>query len=126
MYLKLSFRFAAAAAALCLCPSLYLFAQEQPDDSLEILATYDYPGAIGYINSSGINSEGDVTGYYLQPDGDFRGFVRYHDGTFSRPIVAPNDSNGITYATDINSTPTIYGEPCEPRNNTFPSRAGTT
>jgi len=114
-----SLRFGFIFAALCLCPSLYLFAQEQPNNSLEILATYDYPGAIGYINSSGINSQGDVAGYFAQPNGDFRGFFRYHDGTFSAPIVAPNDTNGFTYVTDINSTPTVCGESFVPAKNAY-------
>lgn len=126
MYNKLTLQLLAGIAAFFVLPLFCASAQDQAENSIQILATYDYPGTAGYINSSGINDEGDVAGYFLQPDGDFRGFVRYHDGTFSRPIVAPNDTKGITYATDINSTPTICGESYEPRNNTFPSRAGST
>ena len=105
--------------AFSLLPLLRVSAQEQSEASFQILATYDYPGAVGFINSGGINDEGDVAGYYLQPSGDFRGFVRSHVGTFSLPIVAPNDTSGVTYATDINSTPTVCGESYDSVNNAF-------
>ncbi len=86
--------------------------------TIEIIATYDYPGAAGYINSSGINDKGDVAGYFLDAAGDFRGFVRFRNGRFSAPIIAPNDT-GVTFAADINNTPTVCGESYDSVNDDY-------
>ena len=51
----------------------------------------------------GINDLGDVTGYFKDASGAIRSFIRYADGTFSEPIVEPNDTGNITVATDINN-----------------------
>ena len=126
MHNKLTLQLLAVIAAFFVLPLLRVSAQYQTENSIQILATYDYPNAIGYINSSGINNEGDVAGYFPGAGGDFRGFVRFADGSFSRPIVAPNDTMGITYATDINGTPTVCGESYDSRNDAyhgFPDRS---
>jgi uncharacterized membrane protein len=104
-------------ATFCLSPSLCILAQQEGETSLEIIATYDYPGAAGYINSSGINDNGDIAGYFLDA-GDFRGFVRFRNGRFSAPIIAPNDT-GVTFAADINNTPTVCGESYDSVNDDY-------
>jgi hypothetical protein len=104
MYDKFAFRFWAIVAAFWLWPLSYVFGQEQAETSIEILATFDYPGAI-YITCNGINDRGDVVGsFYNDIDFTFRGFVRFGDGEFSDPIEAP-DNPDYTYATDIGRAP---------------------
>jgi hypothetical protein len=75
--------------------------------SIEILTTFDYPGAT-YTRCSGINDRGDVVGSFYTGIDKFFGFVRLHDGRFSDPIEGPNDPES-TYALDINLTPTVCG-----------------
>jgi hypothetical protein len=119
MYNRLTLQLLAAIAAFFVLPLFRASAHDQAENSIQILVTYDYPDATGYINSSGINDRGDVAGYFLQPSGHFRGFVRFADGSFSPPIVAPNDTMGITYATDINGAPTVCGESYDSRNDAY-------
>jgi uncharacterized membrane protein len=114
----LSVRLGFIFAALCLGRSPCVLAQEQSHSPIQIIAIYDYPGAAGFINSSGINDKGDVAGYYLDTAGDFRGFVRFRNGNFSAPIIAPNDT-GVTYATDINNAPTVSGESYDSVRNAY-------
>src|SRR5689334_19893410 len=80
--------------------------------SIEVLETFDYPGdAPNYIRTVGINDRGDVVGTF---DGTFNdtlgefGFVRYRNGRFSPPIEGPKNP-AFTFATGINSTPTVCG-----------------
>jgi hypothetical protein len=39
-----------------------------------------------------------------------RGFVRFSDGSFSAPIVDPNDTVGFTQARGINNSGTVCGD----------------
>jgi hypothetical protein len=50
-----------------------------------------------------------VTGYFEDRSGAIRSFIRYADGTFSDPIVEPNDTGNITVARDINNLGDICG-----------------
>jgi hypothetical protein len=95
-------------ATFCLSALSCVLAQEPGEVSIEILTTFDYPGAI-YTRCSGINDRGDVVGsFYNDIDFHFRGFVRFRDGRFSDPIEGLNDPE-FTFATGINSTPTVCG-----------------
>ena len=85
-----------------------LFAQE-PQLTVRILATIDYPGSGNSTTVQGINDLGDVTGYFEDSSGIFRSFIRYADGTFSEPIVEPNDVGNLTVAKDIDNTGRICG-----------------
>ena len=116
---NLNFRLQSIVTAFSLWPSLCILAQQHPESSLQIIATYDYPGAVGFINSSGINDKGEVAGYFIDATNAIRGFVRFHDGTFSSPIIAPNDTSGVTEASDINNTPTVCGSSYDAVNNAF-------
>jgi hypothetical protein len=68
--------------------------------SVEILVTFDYPGASLTI-AHGINQHGDVAGEFDDINGS-HAFIRYRNGAFSQPITDPNDNEGETFGTDLN------------------------
>src|SRR4030095_5901133 len=74
--------------------------------AFEILASFDYPGALN-TSPSGINENGDIVGYFLNEAHQTQSFVRFADGTFSDPIVYPTAQS--TYLSDINNTRTMCG-----------------
>ena len=116
---KLAFWFLVFGAAFWLWPLSDVFGQEQSETSIEILATFDYPGAT-WTTCNGINDRGDVVGsFYDDIDLHFRGFVRFRDGRFSDPIEGPNNPEA-TYATDIGGTSTVCGYSWDPFANFFP------
>lgn len=84
-------------AALILLPSLGMLAQ-QPEASIHILRVFAYPDAFAYTSAQAINEKGDITGTYYDANGALRGFIRYRDGSFSPPIIAPNDTGESTQA----------------------------
>ena len=57
-----------------------------------------------------INERGDVVGEFIDSSGVARGFVRFSDGSFSDPIVDPNDTVGFTEGRGINNSRTIAGD----------------
>ena len=57
-----------------------------------------------------INERGDVVGEFIDSNGVTRGFVRFSDGSFSDPIVDPNDTVGFTEGRGINNARTIAGD----------------
>lgn len=77
--------------------------------SIQILATFDYPGVGNSTTPFGINQRGDISGRYADTNGVTRGFVRFRNGTFSPPLVEPNDTGNLTEANDIDLT-TVVGD----------------
>src|SRR4029453_550286 len=57
-----------------------------------------------------INERGDVVGEFIDSNGVTRGFVRFSDGSFSDPIVAPNDTVGFPEGRGINNPRTVCGD----------------
>ena len=97
----------AMAGYLVACPQA-LFARE-PQFTVQVLATIDYPGSGNSTTVQGINDLGDVTGYFEDSSGATRSFIRYADGSFSAPIVEPNDAGNLTVARGINNLGEICG-----------------
>ena len=81
----------------------------QPDISITVLTTFDYPGTGNSTTPHFINSRGDCTGTYVDSGGVTRGFVRLANGTFSAPIVDPNDTGNFTFALGINTARLVCG-----------------
>jgi hypothetical protein len=77
-----------------------------PDVTFEILATFDYPGALE-TSPSGINESGTIVGSFVNGFNQVQSFVRYPDGTFSDPIMYPNAD--ATYLSGLNNTGTMCG-----------------
>ncbi|MGH8093173.1 MAG: hypothetical protein ACREIF_06855 [Chthoniobacterales bacterium] len=84
------------------------FAQQQPALSIEILTTFDYPGRENSTIPEAINDRGDIAGLYSVWNGS-RGFVRFRNGTFSAPIIEPNDTGNDTEGRGINHARTVCG-----------------
>jgi hypothetical protein len=57
-----------------------------------------------------INERGDIVGVFIDSNGVARGFVRFSDGSFSAPIVDPNDTVGFTEGRGINNPRTVVGD----------------
>src|SRR5437660_4594505 len=98
-------------AVLFLFPLMGTFAQQAPNSgSIEVITTFDYPGTGNSTLPQKINERGDVVGEYIDSNGVARAFVRFSDGSFSDPIVDPNDTVGFTEGRGINNSRTVAGD----------------
>ena len=98
-------------AVLFLFPLIGTFARQAANSgSVEVITTFDYPGAGNLTLPQKINERGDVVGEYIDSSGVVRGFVRFSDGSFSAPIVDPNDTVGFTEGRGINNARTLAGD----------------
>src|SRR5438046_3427830 len=98
-------------AFLFMFPLMGTFAQQAASSgSIEVITTFDYPGAGNLTLPQKINERGDVVGEFIDSTGVTRGFVRFSDGSFSDPIVDPNDTVGFTEGRGINNSRTVAGD----------------
>ena len=98
-------------AVLFVFPLMGTFAQQAASSgSIEVITTFDYPGAGNLTLPQKINERGDVVGVFVDSSGVTRAFVRFSDGSFSDPIVDPNDTVGFTEGRGINNTRTVNGD----------------
>jgi len=81
----------------------------QPDVSVQILATFDYPGTGNMTLPQKITDRGEIAGYFIDPGGVARGFTRSRPGVFSAPIVEPNDTGNVTQVRGINAAGLLCG-----------------
>src|SRR5437899_2164269 len=106
-------------AVLFVFPLMGTFAQQAATSgSIEVITTFDYPGT-GIVTTSPqkINERGDIVGEFIDSSGVVRGFVRFSDGSFSAPIVDPNDTVGFTEGRGINNSGTVCGDYASPDGN---------
>jgi hypothetical protein len=98
-------------AVLFVFPLMGAFAQQASSSgSIEVITTFDYPGAGNLTAPQKINEKGDVVGEFTDSNGVTRGFIRFSDGSFSAPIVDPNDTVGFTEGRGINHSRTVCGD----------------
>src|SRR5437660_7673990 len=98
-------------AVLFVFPLMGTFAQQAANSgSIEVITTFDYPGTGNLTLPQKINERGDIVGEFIDPNGVTRGFVRFSDGSFSDPIVDPNDTVGFTEGRGINNSRTVCGD----------------
>jgi hypothetical protein len=98
-------------AVLFVFPLMGTFAQQTPSSgSIEVITTFDYPGAGNQTLPQKINERGDVVGVFIDSNAVTRAFVRFSDGSFSDPIVDPNDTVGFTEGRGINNSRTVAGD----------------
>ncbi len=96
-------------SVLLLAASVLFFGRQllaEPEVTFEVLATFDYPGALNTY-AGGINEAGEVVGSFVNEMSQTRGYIRFADGSFSEPILHPGAVN--TYLSDINNTGTMCG-----------------
>jgi hypothetical protein len=87
------------------------FAQQAPESvSIRVIATFDYPGTGNSTLPQRINDRGDIAGEFNDSSGVTRGFVRFANGSFSAPIVDPNDTCNLTEGSGINNSRLICGD----------------
>src|SRR5262245_37062707 len=98
-------------AVLFLFPLMGTFAQQAAKSgSIEVISTFDYPGAGNLTLPQKINERGDIVGEYIDSSGVVRGFVRFSDGSYSDPIVDPNDTAGFTEGRGITNARIVNGD----------------
>src|SRR5262245_18335500 len=98
-------------AVLFLFPLMGTFAQQAANSgSIEVISTFDYPGTGNLTLPQKINERGDIVGEFIDSSGVVRGFVRFSDGSYSDPIVDPNDAVGFTEGRGINNARTVNGD----------------
>jgi hypothetical protein len=98
-------------AVLFVFPLMGAFAQKAANSgSIEVITTFDYPGTGNLTLPQKINERGDIVGEFIDSNGVTRGFVRFSNGTFSDPIVDPNDTVGFTEGRGINNPRTVVGD----------------
>src|SRR5437016_12149376 len=98
-------------AVLFVFPLIGTFAQQAPNSgSIEVITTFDYPGTGNLTLPQKINERGDIVGEFIDSNGVTRAFVRFSDGSFSSPIVDPNDTVGFTEGRGINNSRTVCGD----------------
>jgi hypothetical protein len=74
------------------------------------VSQFDYPGTGNQTRPQKINSTGDVVGVYVDTSGVSRGFTMFSNGTFSPPIVDPNDTSNFTEGRGINDRRLVCGD----------------
>jgi hypothetical protein len=98
-------------AVLFVFPLIGTFAQQAArSGSIQVITTFDYPGTGNQTLPQKINERGDVVGVFIDSSGVTRGFVRFSDGSFSAPIVEPNDTVGFTEGRGITNSRTVCGD----------------
>ena len=103
--------FISILAVLFVFPLMGTFAQQAANSgSIEVITTFDYPGTGNQTLPQKINERGDVVGAFIDSNGVTSGFVRFSDGSFSAPIVDPNDIVGFTEGRGINNRRTVVGD----------------
>ena len=103
--------FNAMLAVLIVFSLTQTLAQKAPNSgSIEVITTFDYPGAGNLTLPQKINERGDVVGEFIDSNGVVRGFIRFSDGSFSDPIVDPNDTVGFTEGRGINNSRLVNGD----------------
>ena len=103
--------FISILAVLFVFPLMGTFAQQAATSgSIEVITTFDYPGTGNLTLPQKINERGDIVGEFIDPNGVTAGFVRFSDGSFSDPIVDPNDTLGFTEGRGINNSRTVVGD----------------
>jgi hypothetical protein len=103
--------FTSILAVLFVFPLMGTFAlQAANSGSIEVITTFDYPGTGNQTLPQKINERGDIVGAFIDSSGVVRGFIRFSDGSFSAPIVDPNDTVGFTEGRGINNPRTVVGD----------------
>ena len=116
--MKTSLRFVGFAVGF-LTLALTGASAQQPALSIELVSTFDYPGTGNLTRPQKISDKGDIVGIYVDSAAVSRGFVMFANGTFSPPIVDPNDTGGNTEGRGINNSRLACGDYLDAGSGTF-------
>jgi hypothetical protein len=92
---------------ICLLTALLTASARAATITVNVIATFDYPGAVATY-PYGINNNNEIAGFFSDGTGSF-GFTRAADGQFSGPIVDPDDTHMLTAVLSLNDSGTICG-----------------
>jgi len=95
------------------------WAQEPAAFSVQLVSTFDYPGTGNQTRPQKISDIGDVVGIYLDSSLVSRGFIMFRNGTFSPPLVDPNDTGNLTEGRGINNSRLVCGDYLDATLGTF-------
>src|SRR5262249_38291961 len=87
--------------------------------TIQVLGIFDYPGSGNQTRPQKINDNGDLVGIFLDSSGVSRGFIRFRNGNFSRPLVDPNDTGNVTEGRGINNSRLVCGDYLDATSGTF-------
>ena len=96
--------------ALFALPVLGAFAGAPAGLSVRLVSTFDYPGSGNSTLPQKISDSGDIVGSYIDLSLVERGFIRFRNGSFSAPLVDPNDTGGMTEGRGINISRLVCGD----------------
>ena len=106
-------------AALALTGALAQSPESPAAFSIQLLSTFDYPGTGNQTRPQKISDMGDVVGIYVDTSLVSRGFIMLRNGTFSPPIVEPNDTGNLTEGRGINNSRLVCGDYLDATLGTF-------
>lgn len=96
-----------SAAALVALPFIGTVASAA---TIEVIETFDFPGAARFTQPQKINDRGEIVGTVIDPvTGVNKGFYRGRHGKFGGPFAEPNDTGGLTNGRGINNAGVICG-----------------
>ncbi|MGH8092762.1 MAG: hypothetical protein ACREIF_04755 [Chthoniobacterales bacterium] len=87
--------------ALAATQSMTARAQSPTRPQVQLISTFDYPGTGTQTLPEKVNNHGDIIGAFIDSQG-YRGFILFHTGVFSPPIMDPDDTANFTIGTGIN------------------------
>ena len=93
-------------AALALTGAL----AQEPAFNIQFVSQFDYPGTGNQTRPQKINDRGDIVGVYVDSSGVSRGFIMFGNGSFSPPLVDPNDAANLTEGRGINNSRLVCGD----------------
>ena len=105
--------------ALLALPVLGAVAGTPAGFSVQLVSTFDYPGSGNSTLPQKISDSGDIVGSYIDSSGVTRGFIRVRNGTFSAPLVDPNDTGGLTEGRGINNSRVVCGDYLDEASGNF-------
>jgi hypothetical protein len=102
-----------------LAPALTGAFAQQPALGIQLVSTFDYPGTGNLTRPQKISDKGDIIGIYVDSAAVSRGFIMFANGSFSPPLVDPNDTGGNTEGRGINTSRLACGDYLDAGLGTF-------
>ena len=100
-------------------PVLEGIAGSPAEFSVQLIGTFDYPGSVTSTQPQKISDNRNIVGLFIGSSGLSSGFVRFKNGTFTPPLVDPNDTSGTTQGRGINRNYQICGDYVDPNTGSY-------